>query len=286
MYLEPNYYLDRRAQKPMADILHISYQSSSCHWHTPACALVRPCRGLPLCLSFTHIVHFPCSFQHEPTTHLSKKGSTWWVCYTLSTPNIEFYGSVLSWATLRTWWWRYPFQCNHHHPAFGALDCLCPAYHLIAVIKVGSAPLLLQVMRVSRPWEMLNNPDWMLRMRLSIILGTVKMWSAALSWSLPETWFPCNVLGIDPPMKKRWGSRMGLREMLKVLKKSHVHSFSIPTSSGDSLFSSFQDHPYTCWNWISWDVIPTWNWTFWQGIVSDHCTVETCTNDIILTADW
>ena len=41
-----------------------------------------------------------------------------------------------------------------------------------------------------------------------------------------------------------------------------------------------------CWNGISWDVIPTWNRTFWQGIVSDHCTVKTCANDIILTVDW
>ena len=32
--------------------------------------------------------------------------------------------------------------------------------------------------------------------------------------------------------------------------------------------------------------IPTWNWTFWLGIVLDHCTVYTCANDIILTADW
>ena len=32
--------------------------------------------------------------------------------------------------------------------------------------------------------------------------------------------------------------------------------------------------------------IPTWNWTFRLGIVSDHCTVHTCANDIILTADW
>ena len=41
-----------------------------------------------------------------------------------------------------------------------------------------------------------------------------------------------------------------------------------------------------CWNGISWDVILTWNWTFRQGIVSDHCAVKTCANDIILTADW
>ena len=32
--------------------------------------------------------------------------------------------------------------------------------------------------------------------------------------------------------------------------------------------------------------IPTWNRTFWLGIVSDHCTVKTCANDIILTAHW
>ena len=41
-----------------------------------------------------------------------------------------------------------------------------------------------------------------------------------------------------------------------------------------------------CWNGISWDVILTWNWTFRQGIVSDHCAVKTCANDIILTVDW
>ena len=40
------------------------------------------------------------------------------------------------------------------------------------------------------------------------------------------------------------------------------------------------------WNRISGDVILTWNWTFRQGIVLDHCTVKTCANDIILTADW
>ena len=32
--------------------------------------------------------------------------------------------------------------------------------------------------------------------------------------------------------------------------------------------------------------IPTWKRTFWLGIVSDHCTVRTCANDIILTVDW
>ena len=32
--------------------------------------------------------------------------------------------------------------------------------------------------------------------------------------------------------------------------------------------------------------IPTWNRTFRQGIVSDHCAVKTCANDIILTAHW
>ena len=41
-----------------------------------------------------------------------------------------------------------------------------------------------------------------------------------------------------------------------------------------------------CWNRISGDVIPTWNRTFRLGIVSDHCAVKTCANDIILTADW
>ena len=25
---------------------------------------------------------------------------------------------------------------------------------------------------------------------------------------------------------------------------------------------------------------------FWLGIVSDHCTVKTCADDIILTVDW
>ena len=34
------------------------------------------------------------------------------------------------------------------------------------------------------------------------------------------------------------------------------------------------------------DVIPTSNRTFQLGIVLDHCAVKTCTNDIILTADW
>ena len=43
---------------------------------------------------------------------------------------------------------------------------------------------------------------------------------------------------------------------------------------------------HDCWNRISWDVVPTWNQTFWQGIVSDHCTVKTCANDIILTVGW
>ena len=42
----------------------------------------------------------------------------------------------------------------------------------------------------------------------------------------------------------------------------------------------------TCWNGISRDVILTWNRTFWHGIVSDHCAVKTCANDIILTVDW
>ena len=32
--------------------------------------------------------------------------------------------------------------------------------------------------------------------------------------------------------------------------------------------------------------ILTWNWTFWLGIVLDHCAVQTCANDIILTVDW
>ena len=41
-----------------------------------------------------------------------------------------------------------------------------------------------------------------------------------------------------------------------------------------------------CWNGISGDVIPTWNQTFRLGIVSDHCAVKTCANDIILTVDW
>ena len=33
MCLEPNYYLDRRAQKPTTDILHVSCQSPSRYWH-------------------------------------------------------------------------------------------------------------------------------------------------------------------------------------------------------------------------------------------------------------
>ena len=43
---------------------------------------------------------------------------------------------------------------------------------------------------------------------------------------------------------------------------------------------------YLCWNGILWDVILTWNQTFWLEIVLDHCAVQTCANDIILTADW
>ena len=51
---------------------------------------------------------------------------------------------------------------------------------------------------------------------------------------------------------------------------------------------------YLCiWRYGNWMLkqnkvrcIPTWNWTFQLGIVSDHCTVQTCANDIILTVDW
>ena len=65
----------------------------------------------------------------------------------------------------------------------------------------------------------------------------------------------------------------------------------IPHLPGKSLSQKYQNHWYHhlwtgCWNGISGDVIPTWNRTFRLGIVSDHCAVKNCANDIILTADW
>ena len=103
--------------------------------------------------------------------------------------------------------------------------------------------------------------------------------SSLTSWTWTSTWtqWLCHSVTVHNSMVEFLYTTQSLQgsmlQAIFVMLEACAMSTSVPLHCG-------------CWNGISGDVIPTWNRTFRLGIVSDHCAVKTCANDIILTADW
>ena len=75
----------------------------------------------------------------------------------------------------------------------------------------------------------------------------------------------------------------GITRGLYICLKLRLHTYYLAEEKNKiALQTSFfrQAQGRSCWNGIRWDVFQL---ETKQGIVSDHCTVNTCANDIILT---